>query len=186
MLNRGLEEHIILKGRYGVITAPLECGKVDEKELEKRIMEAYKPSMQGLVVNSPDGKFMTYVSLEDIKAMTGKSCEEVRPRFQGGYGIILTPFKADGKVDYVELEKQLEVVCNSDIQGVVVCGSTGEFTYMSREETREIMTFSKKAVAGRKGFICGATAANKRTFEVHRTAGSRRSTRSTTILLSTE
>lgn len=160
MLSRGLEEHINLKGRYGIVTAPLKYGKVDEKELEKRIMEAYKPSMQGLVVNSPDGKFMTYVSLEDIKAMVGKGCEKVKPRFQGGYGIVLTPFKPDGKVDYVELEKQLQVVCNSNIQGVVVCGSTGEFTYMSREETREIMTFSKRIVAGRKDFICGATAAN--------------------------
>lgn len=160
MLNRGLEEHINLKGRYGVVTAPLKYGKVDEKELEKRIMEAYKPSMQGLVVNSPDGKFMTYVSLEDIKAMTGKTTEKIKPRFQGAYGIILTPFKPDGKVDYIELEKQLQVVCNSDIQGVVVCGSTGEFTYLSREETREIMTFSKRVVGGRKDFICGATAAN--------------------------
>ncbi len=160
MLSRGLEEHINLKGRYGVVTVPLKYDKVDEKELEKRIMEAYKPSMQGLVVNSPDGKFMTYVSLEDIKAMMGKGCDTVKPRFQGGYGIVLTPFKPDGKVDYVELEKQLRVVCNSDIQGVVVCGSTGEFTYMSREETREVMRFSKRIVAGRKDFICGATAAN--------------------------
>lgn len=94
--------------------------------------------------------------------MINRGLEEqnIKPRFQGAYGIILTPFKPDGKVDYIELEKQLQVVCNSDIQGVVVCGSTGEFTYLSREETREIMTFSKRVVAGRKDFICGATAAN--------------------------
>ena len=82
--------------------------------------------------------------------------QNVKPRFQGAYGIILTPFQSDGKVDYVELEKQLEVVCNSGIQGVVVCGSTGEFTYMSREETREIMAFSKKiesrALAGSQAY----------------------------------
>ena len=160
MLSRGLEEHINLKGRYGIVTVPLKYGKVDEQELEQRIKEAYQPSMQGLVVNTPDGKFLTYVSLEEIKAITGTSGLKVKPRFQGGYGIILTPFKPNGKVDYVELQKQLDVVCKSDIQGVVVCGSTGEFTYMSREETKEIMTFSKRIVAGRKDFICGATAAN--------------------------
>lgn len=159
MLSRGLEEHINLKGRYGIVTAPFKNGRVDENELQKRILESYQPSMQGLVVNSPDGKFMTYVSLEDINVMAGKSCPTA-PKFQGGYGIVLTPFKEDGKVDYTELKKQLEVVCNSDIKGVVVCGSTSEFTYLSREETREVMRFSKNIVARRKEFICGATAAN--------------------------
>lgn len=159
MLSRGLEEHINLKGRYGIVVAPFKNGKVDEKELEKRILASYNPSMQGLVVNSPDGKFMTYVSLQDIRVMSGKCCG-IKPRFQGGYGIVLTPFKQDGSVDYDELKKQLEVVCNSDIKGVVACGSTSEFTYLSREETREVMTFSKKIVGARKDFICGATAAN--------------------------
>ena len=85
-----------------------------------------------------------------------------RPAIRGGYGIVLTPFRADGRVDYDELGRQLEFVCGSGITGVVICGSTGEFTYLSREETREMMTFSKKIVGDRKRFICGATAANCR------------------------
>lgn len=160
MLSRGLEEHIDLNGKYGVVTAPLKNGQVDAKELEQRIREAYVPSLQGLMVYDPDGRFLTYVSLEDIKAMTGKRNEKEKPRFHGAYGIVLTPFKEDGKVDYAELEKQLDTVSDSSIQGLVVCGSTGEFTYLSREETRDIMTFSKKVIAGRKELICGATAAN--------------------------
>jgi len=159
MLSRGLEEHINLKGKYGIITAPLKNGQVDEAELKKRILESYDPSMQGLIVNGPNGQMITYISLQDINAMVGKACDAA-PKFQGGYGIVLTPFQQNGQVDYIELKKQLEAVCRSDIRGVVVCGSTSEFTYLSREETKEIMTFSKNIVKNKKEFICGATAAN--------------------------
>lgn len=159
MFSRGIDEHINLKGRYGVITAPFKNGKIDEAELKKRISESYQPFMQGLVVNDINGKFITYLSLENINATTCENYENA-PRFQGGYGIVLTPFNENGKVDYEELEKQLEFVCKSGIKGIVVCGSTSEFTYLCHEETKEIMTFSKKIVNGRKEFICGATAAN--------------------------
>ena len=128
MLSRGIDEHINLKGKYGVITVSLKNGKIDENELKNKILENYKPSMQGLVVNDTNGKFITYVSLEDINALSGKS-SSIAPRFQGGYGIVLTPFKEDGKVDFKELEKNLEFVCSSGIKGVVACGSTSEFTY---------------------------------------------------------
>ena len=89
--------------------------------------------------------------------MIGK---DERPAIRGGYAIVLTPFREDGKVDYSELGKQLEFISESDVTGVVICGSTGEFTYLSREQTREMMRFSKKIVGGKKKFICGATAAN--------------------------
>ncbi len=158
MFSRGIDEHINLKGRYGVITASFKNGKIDEKELKNRILESYKPSMQGLVVNDSNGKFITFVSLEDINTLSGKSGQA--PRFQGGYGIVLTPFTDDGKVDFKELEKNLNYVCESNIKGVVACGSTSEFTYHSREEAKEVMAFAKKIIAGRKEFICGATAAN--------------------------
>lgn len=71
-------------------------------------------------------------------------------RFQGGYGIVLTPFNEDGKVNYRELEKQLNSVCESGIKGVVSCGSTSEFTYLSREGIKEIMAFSKEVLRYRK------------------------------------
>lgn len=156
---RGIDEHIDLKGRYGVITAPFKNGEIDEVELKKRIQEHFRPSMQGLVINDEQGKFITYLPLDEIRATPADSRGEA-PRFQGGYGIVLTPFKGDGTVDYDELGKQLDFVCESGIRGVVVCGSTSEFTYLDREETKEIMTFAKRKVAGRKEFICGATAAN--------------------------
>lgn len=159
MLNRGLEEHINLKGKYGIVVTPFKNGKIDETELKRRILETYNFSMQGLVINDSEGRFITYVSLEDINLLTGKSCGK-EPEFNGGYGIVLTPFKEDGKVDFDKLKNQLEYVCNTEITGIVACGSTSEFTYHSREEAKEVMAFAKKVINGRKKFICGGTAAN--------------------------
>lgn len=160
MINKGLEEHMKFQGDYGVVVAPLrKDGRVDDEELKRRIMDTYRPSMQGLVVCGSTGEFLTYVSLEEVNASMKKNTEE-NVKFQGAYGIILTPFLENGRVDYAELERQVEDVCRSSIQGLVVCGSTGEFTYLSLEEMKEMMVFTKKVIAGRKQLICGATAAN--------------------------
>lgn len=145
---------------YCVVTVPCKAnGQVDTYELTERIKKAYRPGIQGMVMCSEKGEFVTYISLEEaqsmLKADSGKGV-----LFQGPYGIILTPFLENGKVDYEELGRQLEDVCRTSITGLVVCGSTGEFTYLSMGEMKEIMIFSKKIIAGRKQFICGATAAS--------------------------
>ncbi len=88
------------------------------------------------------------------------SDENIQPKIRGAYGIVLTPFYDDGKIDYFQLEKQLNAVCNSPIAGVVVNGSTSEFTYLSFEQSTELAAFAKKIINGRKKLICGATAAN--------------------------
>lgn len=80
--------------------------------------------------------------------------------FKGAYGVIVTPFLEDGRIDYAALEKQVDAVCQSRINGLVACGSTGEFTYLSIGEMKKLMTFVKDVIAGRKQLICGATAAN--------------------------
>ena len=46
---------------------------------------------------------------------------------KGAFGVLLTPFTEDGKVDYNAYEKELEFVLKSDIEGFFVCGTTGEF-----------------------------------------------------------
>lgn len=84
--------------------------------------------------------------------------------FGGIYAIVLTPFKENGKVDYGILEKQIEKSATSkDLQGLVVCGSTGEFTRLSFEENVQLMKTVKEANAGRKQLICGATAGDSYT-----------------------
>lgn len=80
--------------------------------------------------------------------------------FKGAYGVIVTPFLTDGSVNYKALEKQVDYVCGSGINGLVACGSTGEFTYLSIKEMKRLMAFVRDVNGGRKQLICGATAAN--------------------------
>lgn len=161
MISRGLEEHMKFKGDYITVKIPLKIdGNINEKELEKRIESVYDSDTRGIVVLNERGEFLTFVSLEELGNNKGIIKNTKQPIFQGAYGIIITPFLGNGKVDYEELERQLEYTSQSSIKGLVVCGSTGEFTYLSLEEQKEIMRFSKKIIAGRKEFICGATSSS--------------------------
>lgn len=80
--------------------------------------------------------------------------------FKGTYGIVLTPFKDDFSVDYKTLENHLEKAIESSLDGLVVCGSTGEFSRMRPEENMQVMSMATEVNAGRKQIICGATGAD--------------------------
>ena len=84
--------------------------------------------------------------------------------FKGIYGIVLTPFKEDGKLDLDALEKHVaRAVESRDMTGLVVCGSTGEFSRLSYEENLDVMRIVSKVNRGKKHFICGATAGDNYT-----------------------
>ena len=84
--------------------------------------------------------------------------------FKGLYGIVLTPFKEDGRLDLDALAKQAARAAESDaMAGLVVCGSTGEFSRLSYEENIDVMKVVSEVNAGRKQFICGATAGDNYT-----------------------
>lgn len=149
------------RGDYRVVTVPfLENGCIDYERLNKEIGRICDPYVRNLIVCDSEGKFLTQISLEELRAVRKKTPEKDTVRFRGAYGIIITPFLENGGVDYGELERQLKEAVRSSIQGLVVCGSTGEFTYLSTEELKKMMLFTKEVIAGRKQLICGATAAN--------------------------
>ena len=84
--------------------------------------------------------------------------------FKGTYGIVLTPFDEKGNVDYKSLERYASKVAESDdINGLVVCGSTGEFTRLSFEENVELMKVVRSVTGKTKQFVCGATAGDSYT-----------------------
>lgn len=83
--------------------------------------------------------------------------------YQGPYGIILTPYREDGAIDFDELQLQVDKVCRTSISGLVACGSTGECAQLSPEENKAIMTAVAEAVGRRKDLICGATSGDART-----------------------
>ncbi len=76
-------------------------------------------------------------------------------KFSGVYTAIITPFDSNENVDYVSLGKLIEFQINSKINGIVVCGTTGESPTLSPKEHSEVIDFVIKKVNGRVKVIAG-------------------------------
>lgn len=74
------------------------------------------------------------------------------------YGMIPalpTPLNEDYSVDYAGLAKVIEHVLEGGIHGILVGGSTGEYSLMSMEERKEVIEFVCKTVDGRVPVMAG-------------------------------
>ncbi len=78
-------------------------------------------------------------------------------KLHGIYAPIATPF-SDGEIAYDKLEKNLEFWLGSDLEGIVVMGSNGEFVLLSPAEKEELMRFVCARAKGRKPVIAGTGA----------------------------
>jgi 4-hydroxy-tetrahydrodipicolinate synthase len=69
------------------------------------------------------------------------------PQFQNPSGIftaIVTPFGAQGEIDLKAYEKLLDFQIENKVQGIVVCGTTGESPTLTKEEKKSLITFTVK------------------------------------------
>ena len=78
-------------------------------------------------------------------------------KLHGIYAPIATPF-AGGEIAYDKLEKNLEFWLGSDLEGIVVMGSNGEFVLLTPEEKEELMRFVCARAKGKKPVIAGTGA----------------------------
>jgi 4-hydroxy-2-oxoglutarate aldolase len=78
-------------------------------------------------------------------------------KLQGIYAPIATPFSGGG-IAYDKLEKNLKFWLGSDLTGLVVMGSNGEFVLLSPAEKEELMRFVCAQAKGRKPVIAGTGA----------------------------
>ena len=62
---------------------------------------------------------------------------------------MITPFKADGSVDYQAAEKLVAMLVADGSDGVVVSGTTGESPSLSDDEKIELLKVVRKAIPGR-------------------------------------
>ena len=74
--------------------------------------------------------------------------------FKGSAVAIITPFK-DNKVNFEKLEELLEWQIKENTDAIVICGTTGEASTMSKEEKEETIKFTvdkvnKRIVASNK------------------------------------
>ena len=68
---------------------------------------------------------------------------------------LITPFKADGSVDYEALARLLDTQLTGFVDYIVVLGTTGEAATMTEDEKREVRTFIRKYVNGRVPLVLG-------------------------------
>ena len=78
----------------------------------------------------------------------------------GAFGVLLTPFGTDGKVNFDVFDKEIEFLCQSDIDGLFPAATTGEFIHLSPEENIEILKRTAKVANRRKQMAAGACSSN--------------------------
>ena len=68
---------------------------------------------------------------------------------------LITPFKADGSVDYEALARLLDTQLTGFVDYIVVLGTTGEAATMTEKEREEVRNFIRKYVKGRIPLVLG-------------------------------
>jgi 4-hydroxy-tetrahydrodipicolinate synthase len=68
---------------------------------------------------------------------------------------MVTPFDTNGKVDYLQARKLAKALLDSGSDGLVVSGTTGECTTLSREEKLRLFGEVKSVVGGQGAVIAG-------------------------------
>ena len=74
----------------------------------------------------------------------------------GAITAIVTPFTKKGAVDFPALKRFLKYQLDGGINGIVVCGSTGEAVTLNDEEYSAVVKFTVDEVAGRVPVWAGA------------------------------
>ena len=84
--------------------------------------------------------------------------------FRGAATALITPITPDG-IDFERFEKVINWQIEQGIDGLVICGTTGEGSTLSDEEHRAALRFAVKTAAGRTPIIAG-TGSNDTAYAV--------------------
>lgn len=74
--------------------------------------------------------------------------------FKGAGTALITPFNANGEVDYISLKKILQFQTDNSIDAIILLGTTGESPVISTDERKKIIEASKE-FSGRTKIIVG-------------------------------
>ena len=72
----------------------------------------------------------------------------------GAYTALITPFK-NGRVDYEKLGELIEFQIENNIDGIVICGTTGESSTLTDKERKKVIKYAIETVNGRVPVIAG-------------------------------
>lgn len=73
---------------------------------------------------------------------------------KGAITAIVTPFK-NGRINYTKMQELIEYQIANNIDGIVVCGTTGESPTLSDTEKKKLIKFTVDKVSGRVPVIAG-------------------------------
>ncbi len=90
-----------------------------------------------------------------------------QPIFEGMATAIITPITEKG-IDYEAFARLIDWQIEEGINGLVVCGTTGESSTLSDEEHKEAIAFAVKQAAGRVPVIAG-TGSNDTAYAINLT-----------------
>lgn len=79
----------------------------------------------------------------------------LREKFTGTGIAIVTPFHADGKIDWDNYKKLIEFWISGKVEYLVVLGTTGESATVYGDDKQQVFSFVSKAVAGRLPLVAG-------------------------------
>ena len=75
--------------------------------------------------------------------------------FTGAGVAIVTPFKADGTVNYEKFAQMIEDQILGGTDAIIVCGTTGESSTLTHEEHLDVIQYCVEKVAGRIPVVAG-------------------------------
>ena len=85
-------------------------------------------------------------------------------KFYGTGVAIVTPFDAEGQVDYDALGRLIDHLIDGGVEYVVSLGTTGESATLSAGERKQVFAYTAEKVGGRVGLVAGIAGNN--TLEV--------------------
>jgi len=81
-------------------------------------------------------------------------------KFEGTITAIVTPFKKNLTIDYDKFKKLIDFQINNGVNGIVVCGSTGEGATLSHKEKLSLIITAVEHTNGRVPIIAGTGSNN--------------------------
>ena len=80
--------------------------------------------------------------------------------FKGCATAIVTPFDENDNINFDEFKKLVDFQIDNQVNGIVVCGTTGEASTLSKEEKEELIKYCVKVVNKRVPVIAGVGSNN--------------------------
>ena len=83
--------------------------------------------------------------------------------FKGCATAIVTPFNENNNINFDEFKKIIDFQIDNHVNGIVVCGTTGEASTLLKEEKEELIKYCTKIVNERVPVIVGVGSNNTKT-----------------------